>query len=71
MTKLAFYAAVLALTSIPALAQTSGAQSGEPGTAGYERGEARSGIRPGFGAERVGIGRRSHVRYRHHRHHRR
>jgi hypothetical protein len=63
------YAVLLALTSVPALAQTSGAQSGEPGTTGYERGEARSGIRSGVGAERVGIGRRSHVRYRHHSHH--
>jgi hypothetical protein len=33
---------------------TSGAQSGDPGTLNYELGEVRSGFRPGFGAVRVG-----------------
>jgi hypothetical protein len=33
---------------------TSGAQSGEPGTFNYELGELRSGFEPGFGAVRVG-----------------
>jgi hypothetical protein len=33
---------------------TSGAQSGEPGTLNYKLGELRSGFRPGFGAVRVG-----------------
>ena len=53
MKRLLVCSGLLLLLTVPAaIGQTSGAQSGEPGTAGYQRGEVRSGIRPGFGAER-------------------
>jgi hypothetical protein len=62
---------ILLFLTIPALAQPTGAQSGDPGTPGYERGELRSGFRPGFGAARVTTGMRGrHVRH-HHRSHKR